>query len=471
MKWVEHLRPFAQQSLELDVAKQLVWLDGVEYGDATALYRSVRWCESLEDAKDAAYNILATILIVDPRDNGHLRRCSRLSDFGSDRWSALEVCVRAAVHLHGVAGTITVLQLPELLLSNRAECRSCLRILAGLLDADLLRVAPHISPSEPNCDFVLRELLDCTNWFLNNARREALAAAAIECESPMLFKALLKGGQEELLSTGGVLVPGNGPVLKWLITLQLWSGSREELSVLAESERYVAQCAVLKLDPNAADDMMEVLLSDDCTRVHPVTLLALMQSSPRLEAQIRVRSNDLAQKLLHARAPALAAWLLDQLGCDTASLATDASHAGPLYSWHLASEERVAHLLPGNAGLVWRSHTHRFFPPEVRQRVRWLLCLLRRIFPAAPPDIRKLIIENVSAQMWYERRLGNAPSVDLDAPWKVISIDPDAAKKETVARKVMALRRERRSKWIEAGCVAACLGVAMWLIYRKKEDT
>ncbi len=153
-----------------------------------------------------------------------------------------------------------------------------------------------------------------------------------------------------------------------------------------------------------------------------------------------------------------------------ASLAMDGAHAGPLYAWHLVDEDKVAHLLSGNPNLVWRPHTHRYFPPLEQKRVRWLLCLLRRVFPAANHDVRNLLLEYAVSRHWYERQLSAPPPVDLDAPWKTLLPLAAAADASEKAKESAAVAT-RRWHWIEAAAVAGTVcAVVGWLLWRKRDD-
>ena len=460
MKWVDCLRPFAAQSLELD--HNVLLLNRQEFDSATDLYRSVRFCDSRQDAEFAARALLlAQHVFPFQLEPAHLLQCSRLRDFGRDRWSALEVCMGVAMLCFGEDQALRMLHVAQVLLADREECRASLRMLAGLMDHSLLRhLALHLSPAEPNCDHVLQCLLECTNWYLTPNRRGALIVAAIQCESSFIFESLdrafLESAPKQHFQSAG-----NGPAAVLLAELPECGLS---VDVMCEEERYVALCGLFKHDRRFADLTLVSVFA--CTTVHPVTVLALMQLDPRYEIAIRARAPELAPKLLRSRMPELSAWLLNSLQCNPASLAIGSVHAGPLLAWRLVEEEKVAHLLPGNPNLVWRAHTHRYFPAEVRRRVRWLLCLLRCVFPRANRDIRELLIEYVIARRWYERRMGAPPSVDLDAPWKVVSLESQEGNKRPKGKDQEEGMRMWR--WIDVACVASVACTAGWLLFRKK---
>jgi hypothetical protein len=70
--------------------------------------------------------------------------------------------------------------------------------------------------------------------------------------------------------------------------------------------------------------------------------------------------------------------------------------------------------------LLWRPHTHAFFPRDKRQFVVFVLSLLKRVFPKADRYVREMLVTRIMTAQWFEHKWGAVPQIDLAAPWKIL---------------------------------------------------
>ncbi len=315
----------------------------------------------------------------------------------------------------------SILQLQRMLLDDPERC-SFLHILVDRFGYDVLELT-SIPVEEENCSVVLERLWNAGNWLENpNPKwRWAVHKAAYTIESSHLFHKLreLDSWHDDVIARlrWRSHLPGNGAALTMHSHDELLDF---DLKQWLDEQKFVSLCYLFSLDHAFANAAMRDILSAEVKNVHAVVVLALIQLRPEFEATLRARAAEVAPKLLSARPPKLAAWLLDHLDCNVGEAKILPTHFAALFAWNLVPKSAGSEQLLTGSSLLWRPYMHKYFSADKRHFVVFLLCLLKRVFPRADRYVREMLITRVMTLQWFDHKWSPVPLVDLGTPWKVL---------------------------------------------------